>query len=143
MGVIPLLAMKSRNVLAALGVLVLFLLAGCSGDPSTGNATQTTTPANQEPGQNETASSSHDEALGTRISAEDLGEEWPLTVDSGYLRCDQQAVIFHHDGVDYAVNGTAKSRGLPPIDPIWADGDIAGTKKDIGPLIQRGLTLCE
>jgi hypothetical protein len=81
------------------------------------------------------------------ISRQDLGKDWPLTVDSGMLRCEGVgAVTFTaDDGTTYAVNGTA--RGLdqwPDIDRIWADNpDVKGLKIDISPLIQRGLRLCD
>ncbi len=43
------------------------------------------------------------------------------------------------------MNGAA--RGMdewPDIDPIWADDpDVKGLKVNIGPLIERGLALCD
>lgn len=80
------------------------------------------------------------------ISADDYGKRWPLTVPKGSLRCEQpELVIFTDpDGNDWAVNGAAATEGYDEIDPIWADNpDIKGTKKNIGPLIKDGLTLCK
>jgi hypothetical protein len=82
------------------------------------------------------------------VTRADLGQTWPLTVNMGRLDCIGEngvgAVIFYGpDGTEYALNGTAKSQ-LPHvqgIDPIWADAG-GGLKKDIGPLIERGLALC-
>ena len=74
----------------------------------------------------------------------DLGDAWPLTVEDGLIACQNQAVTFTTGGVTYAVNGTAKDRGLGrDIDPIWAV-DPAGItpKMSIGPLIDRGRALC-
>jgi hypothetical protein len=43
----------------------------------------------------------------------------------------------------YAVNGLAEGSGkYANIDSIWADAP-GGLKKNIGPLIDRGLQLCE
>ncbi|GAB3783882.1 hypothetical protein GCM10027601_17000 [Nocardioides ungokensis] len=80
-----------------------------------------------------------------------MGKKWPLTVDSGTLSCDGSngvgAVVFTaSDGTKYALNGTAKSSGnYADIRPIWADDKALGygLKKDISPLIDKGLTLCE
>jgi Protein of unknown function (DUF2511) len=74
------------------------------------------------------------------VSRADLGSDWPLTVDSGTLVCEGAgSVTFTVNGTTYAVNGLAEGAD---IDPIWADsGD--GLKKNIGPLIDRGLSLCD
>jgi hypothetical protein len=43
----------------------------------------------------------------------------------------------------WAVNGLARaSTDYPDIDPIWADAK-GGLRKNIGPLIERGLKLCD
>jgi hypothetical protein len=85
---------------------------------------------------------------GVEVSRSDFGSSWPLTVDSGTLRCEGQkgagAVVINADGTDYAVNGTAKGQGYADIDPVWADDpELAGLKISIGPLIDRGLSLCK
>jgi hypothetical protein len=80
------------------------------------------------------------------VSRSTLGDKWPLTVDSGVLSCvDPMSVVFETSGRRYAVNGAAKTKtGLPPVDAIWADNpSVAGLKKDISPLIDRGLALCK
>jgi hypothetical protein len=57
------------------------------------------------------------------VSRAEFGDKWPLTVEEGVLRCDPRgalgAVLFETGGRRYAVNGTAKSLGHRPIDPIW------------------------
>jgi hypothetical protein len=87
-----------------------------------------------------------------RVSREEFGERWPLTVDAGELECRQKGagpagrmVLFHAEGRTYAVNGTAITHsGHPRIDPIWRDNpDIPGTKIPITPLLNAGLKLCE
>jgi hypothetical protein len=59
----------------------------------------------------------------------------------GELRCEGAGgVIINVDGKDYAVNGMAGSR-YAPIQAVWKsakDPDI-----DAGPIISRGLTLCQ
>ncbi len=83
------------------------------------------------------------------VSRGELGEAWPLTTTKGVLACDGSdgfgAATIATGGKVYALNGIAKGwdAGLD-IDPIWADNPaIAGTKKDIGVLIDRALRLCE
>lgn len=91
--------------------------------------------------------STHD-ASSKQISRESI-PDWPLTVDSGLLRCDGAngvgAVTIEVDGTVYALNGVAKGRGkYSDIAPIWADNPAAaGLKKDIGVLIDEGLKLCK
>ena len=87
---------------------------------------------------------------GTHIGRADLGDAWPLTVEEGTLACNGSGgvgeVFFTApEGTAYAVNGAAKSNErLADVTPIWADNpDINGLKKDIGPLIDKGLALCE
>lgn len=84
------------------------------------------------------------------VGRSDLGKAWPLTVDSGELNCEGsggvgQATITV-DGTTYALNGLAKSNDAnEDIQPIWAEDKRLGMglKKDIGPLIDRALELCE
>jgi hypothetical protein len=79
-----------------------------------------------------------------RISKQELGKDYPLTVSEGYVSCKSGAVFFSTGGQTYAVNGTAKSlTPHKPIDEIWADDpDIKGAKMDISKVIQIGLELC-
>lgn len=91
------------------------------------------------------------------ISRAYLGEDWPLTVEEGGLRCwtptgsSAKAVTFSTGPETvYAVNGRAKTLAKQlgvdwlPIDPIWLpDPVIPGARKDIGPLLDVGLGLCD
>lgn len=79
-----------------------------------------------------------------QISESDYGDQWPLTVPSGTLQCEADAVTFTAGGVTYAVNGMATTRDFGvDIDPIWRPNpDIPGAKVSIGPLIDDGLALC-
>jgi hypothetical protein len=74
-----------------------------------------------------------------------MGKQWPLTVDSGTLSCDGSdgvgSVTFETGGKLYAVNGLARQDGYADITPIWAKAGY-GLRKNIGPLIDRGLKLC-
>lgn len=82
------------------------------------------------------------------VSQAEFGDSWPLTVSSGYLECwKKNAVLFHTGGRTYAVNGTAlgwrHQEGWRDIKEIWADDPRPGyVGKDIGPLLDRGLSLC-
>ena len=62
---------------------------------------------------------------GERVRREDLGEQWPLTVEEGCLYCDQgSSVVFVHGGREYQVNGAAAStyRGrVRDLEEIWAE----------------------
>ncbi len=84
-----------------------------------------------------------------QVSRSELGEEWPLTVDEGVLACDGKdgtgSATFTSGGTKYALNGLAKGKGDGiDIDPIWAPNpEVSGLKKDISPLIDRALALCE
>lgn len=118
--------MSLRTLAVGLGV-VLTLVAGC--------------------GSSETSTSTKPETNSIEVSAADLEGPWPLTVESGTLACDGQAVTFSVDGGTYAVNGTARGRanseGWLPIEDIWApDPVIDGLKVNIGELVDKGLELC-
>jgi Protein of unknown function (DUF2511) len=83
-----------------------------------------------------------------RVSRADFGDEWPLTVDSGVLSCESGGFVYFTadaDGTRYAVNGFAMTKGdAPRIDAIWAnDPTGVGPRQNIGPLIDRGLALCD
>lgn len=82
------------------------------------------------------------------ISREELGDKWPLTVDSGEIECRPGTVIvFHSGGKTYAVNGGAISRNQwPRIDAIWASANdplVPQLKKNMGPIIDAGRDLCK
>jgi hypothetical protein len=87
--------------------------------------------------------------LGTNemsVNALMFGKDWPFTVTAGVLGCDgdREVVTFRNGGKTYALNGTAvgKRRYLP-VEAIWTrDRDIPGARKNIGPMIEKGLTLC-
>lgn len=82
------------------------------------------------------------------VEEADFGDEWPLTVPEGDLRCvDGSSVIFLRGGLIYAVNGLARGsadeNGWRLIDEIWRDDpSLPGTKVDMHPLIELGLELC-
>jgi hypothetical protein len=85
------------------------------------------------------------------VSKTEFGEEWPLKVPSGDLRCEGSegfgSVVFTApNGTDYAVNGPALDNGYPEIEPIWRFEP--GLEKyelrvNMSPLLERGLALCE
>ena len=78
------------------------------------------------------------------VSRSDFGATWPLTVESGTLRCEPPgAVIFRApDGKDYGVNGLAASAA--DIGPIWAaDPSGISPKMNLGPLLTAGQALCD
>jgi hypothetical protein len=87
-----------------------------------------------------------DSSSGIQVSSGQYGSKWPLTVDHGKLRCegDIEVIFTAPDGTEYGVNGTALDHGFKDIHPIWAvDPSGLTPKKDIGPLIDKGLSLCK
>jgi uncharacterized membrane protein len=78
-----------------------------------------------------------------RVSRSQFGEEWPFTVEEGILRGrGWGSVTFKARGEEFAVNGVAKGQGFKDIEVIWANDPETGLKKNIGPIIERGLELC-
>lgn len=137
-----LIVVASVVVLAALAPLVDS--ADETATPEAEPTSQATTqPATTEPPPPATTAPPEEPG---HVSRAEMGDDWPLTVEAGTLRCDADAVTFvTEDGREYAVNGTAIGRhDHPEIDPIWAnDPDPYLPKKNIGPLIEEGLKLCE
>jgi len=117
---------KVRRIAGAAVLAAIILLPAC-GSGSTGSAA----PVDQS----------------KTVSKSDL-PGWPLTVDSGVLRCVGSAgmvkVTIVVDGKTYGVNGTAMGdKKNLDIRSIWADAKTAGVKKNIGPLVHEGLQLCK
>lgn len=95
-------------------------------------------------------SPSDDEPGGQKVSRNDYGKNWPLTVESGTLDCEGSDGIGEAtitvDGTTYALNGLAKQNpDNADVRPIWADDPELGqgSKKDIGVLIDDALELCD
>ena len=80
-----------------------------------------------------------------RVTQEQFGDRWPLTVDAGEIECiDGFLLVFHYEDATYALNGAAISRGYPEIDPIWKDrADGIAPKENIGPLLKAGRALLD
>jgi hypothetical protein len=77
-----------------------------------------------------------------RVTRAQFGDEWPFTVDGGVLRrYPIGGVTFKANGTEYAVNGLAKGQGFKDVKEIWADDPETGLRKNIGPIIDRGLEL--
>jgi Protein of unknown function (DUF2511) len=76
---------------------------------------------------------------GIEVNQSQYANHWPFEVEQARLRCEGKgAVILTVRGTDYAVNGMAASNRYRPIQAVIIDPKI-----DIGPIISRGLTLCE
>jgi hypothetical protein len=77
---------------------------------------------------------------GIEIRQAEYGDHWPFAIQRGRLRCEGTgAVILTAQGKDYAVNRMAGTRyaSIQPVRKSTNDPKI-----DIGPIISRGLTLC-
>jgi hypothetical protein len=81
---------------------------------------------------------------GVVVTERELGAAWPLTVSKGTLRCEYaDEVTFQSGGTTYTVRrSTEHGENSNDIAPIWAQGP-AGMKKDLTPLIEKGLTVCD
>ena len=81
------------------------------------------------------------------VSRTELGQDWPLTVEEGTVRCIDiegfHGVLFGVDGRWYALNGIARfTTASAKIDELVAHNP-SGATKDLSPLIERGLALCD
>lgn len=89
------------------------------------------------------------DSSGLKITRDEYGESWPLTVSEGYLDCRglNEIVFTVQNGKTYAVNGSAKSnKEYADIIEIWkvdSSYNDPAIRKDISPLIERGLELCK
>lgn len=126
-----------RTLTAIVALVLAIGAAGCGEDSSTSGQAPAKEQAAPDPG---------------ALAVSDFPKgEWPLTVSKGVVRCEGSdgsgSVIFRApDGMDYAVNGTAMTvkQDLPNIEAIWKkDPDVPGTRINIGPVIDKGLELCE
>lgn len=120
--------------------MVILAVIGAAADAMNDERSE---PASAADARGTTSDLAPNEALMTQA---ELGDEWPLTVDEGIVRCEGAGeVYFEAEGTTYAVNGTAQgASGAPEIDPIWADDpEIEGVKINIHQIIERGLELCE
>lgn len=65
-----------------------------------------------------------------------LGDEWPLSVDGGYVKMSMgMALIFIHGNKHYALNGLAKNRGFEDVVVLQLDDEFSGAKKSLTPLV--------
>lgn len=81
---------------------------------------------------------------GTKLTRSEFKDDWPLTVDTGYVGCTgKDSAIFRYDNKTYALNGIASQNGYQEIDPIWAENPTPFVpKKDLSPLIKKALEEC-
>lgn len=116
-------------------------------DPSTTTATTAGSDATSSPATTGTATTEPPDP--GFISETTFSEPWPFTVEDGTVRCfPGSAVVFVTGGEIHAVNGLARGRaeneGWLEVEPIWReDPDMPGTRINIGPVIDLGLSLCE
>lgn len=82
---------------------------------------------------------------GRLVTKADLGDEWPFTVDSGYVDCpDGISAIFRTGNAEYGLNGMATSRGFAEPTPIRkVDPTIPGAMVSIGPMIELARQECK
>lgn len=87
------------------------------------------------------------------VFKKDLGEEWPLKFDRAVLTCLPGGGVFVMDpmtDIFYPLNGIAQGQAKTgkvkagEIKAVWLDNpDLPGAKKSIGPMLDKGLELCD
>ena len=90
---------------------------------------------------------------GREVTEEEFGEDWPFTVASGSVDCNNlsnglRVAVFRSGSVTYALNGTATARaedqGYEDVMKIWRDDpDYEGLKINIGPILDLALGECD
>ena len=80
------------------------------------------------------------------IGQDTIGDAWPLTIPSGTIVCDRNAILLRApDDRLYAVNGTAigqvTAKGWRDVHELAIDTGN-GTIKSLQPLLDLGLQLC-
>lgn len=85
---------------------------------------------------------------GKKVSQQDLGARWPLTVSAGHVDCESRALIFRYEDTSYALNIVAIGEGHQGIEPLWKNA--AGSprnhqplKVDLTPLIDLARLECK
>lgn len=89
----------------------------------------------------------HPRPRSTGITRSEFGDDWPFTVEEAELRGAGShglaSVTIKVNGTEYALNGIAKGQHrFEDVEVIWAKDPETGAKKNIGPIIDRGLKLC-
>jgi predicted small secreted protein len=123
-------------------VLTALLLAGCGGNGPAQEDVVIDAPRVEDVAETPPAAM---EPQGT-VRAEAYGGEWPLTVDTVALRCeDGAAAFFLETGETFALNDAAVDRGIPELqadNPLWAEGDGPDGKAPLDPLARDAEALC-
>ncbi|NHC24694.1 hypothetical protein G6553_16130 [Nocardioides sp. IC4_145] len=93
------------------------------------------------------AACSSDKGLGEteRVSDDDLGDAWPLTVESALLTCDDGYVLVQVDGNSFRIDGIAgPDDAHPGFRRLWAtDPERLDGRKDLSALVDAGRSLCD
>jgi hypothetical protein len=129
-------AAVSRGRALWAGIATALLMAACSGGSGAPADEPASTPSGEamaDPGY---------------ITRAEYGDDWPFDVAAGTLRCyddplsDRIYVVFDTgDGIEYALNGSARDFGFPELDEAIMP-DLPDRSKTL-PLIDRGLELCD
>lgn len=88
---------------------------------------------------------------GLRVSRDQMGKEWPLSVAEGEVSCegtkDYGALFFTRGARRFALNGVALTgKQAPDIKEsgfLMPDPTITGSFKSIGPLMDRARSACK
>ena len=90
----------------------------------------------------------------------DAGEQWPLTIPRATVVCEDEAVFLAADGIQYPLNGVAKTLAKThpdhrrPLEEIWmpdektmqgmegAQVKVEMVRVDITPVLERAVAWC-
>ena len=90
---------------------------------------------------------SPDKGFATRkVSREDYGVQWPLTVDGGVLACEPGDVAtITVDGRTWPLDGVTEAGAYEGFLRIWERraGEGADSRKDLSPLTEDAYALCD
>ena len=82
----------------------------------------------------------------SEVTRSDLGDRWPLVVDTAVLQCNSEAsrpeVTVEVDGRLYALSTLAYAAGHEGVDGVLRRKPD-GTRYDTAPLLERGLAICQ
>ncbi|WP_170981105.1 DUF2511 domain-containing protein [Mycolicibacterium sp. CR10] len=155
LGAIPMEGTMTRPAIRALVAALAAITVGCSSGAHTAAEETAISSGQAEPSESAPPVAATPPAVppataerrSIDVSRETWNEgQWPLTVDEAVLKCQgDNLVTVVAGGLEYALNAAAFAQtDLPDAEEISIPNpDNSGLHLDVGPLIQRGLALCD
>ena len=81
---------------------------------------------------------------GKVVDANEFGQAWPLSVESGVVTCESGNIaLFTTEGTTYGLNPPALDANYPDVEPLRiANPAIPELKMDLGTLVNLALRQC-